>query len=204
MANTHLLLSAAGHIFTAQYINIPIRNAEMVVPIIANVRMAPRLRKKYFCEWNNQIAQMVKTTSMPVYIPVSASSRHRKWWAAKWCWKRSPDRKWPLDRSRFRPNRRLGRETCTRTSCLGWSFRWAASDCRGTERAIRKMGYNWSALWITVNHNESGGRVLLYVEPASGSTGKWRIAVLVPAYRMMAPTISPENNTKYCICLSSF
>lgn len=37
-----------GIIWTNPYIRAPIRNAESVVPIMANVRMAPRLRKKYF------------------------------------------------------------------------------------------------------------------------------------------------------------
>lgn len=46
--NVKLLLNAAGHNLTAPYIKTPIKNADMVVPMIANVRMAPRLRKKYF------------------------------------------------------------------------------------------------------------------------------------------------------------
>lgn len=46
-SHTHLLLSVAGHSLMAPYISSPIRNAEIVVPTMANVRMAPRLRKKY-------------------------------------------------------------------------------------------------------------------------------------------------------------
>lgn len=46
--NTNLLLKVAGHNLTAPYINAPIKNADIVVPIIAYVKIAPRLRKKYF------------------------------------------------------------------------------------------------------------------------------------------------------------
>lgn len=36
----------------ATYISEPMSKAEMVVPMIANVKMAPKLRKKYFCTPN--------------------------------------------------------------------------------------------------------------------------------------------------------
>lgn len=37
-----------GNIFTAAYINEPINSADIVVPIMAYVKIAPKLRKKYF------------------------------------------------------------------------------------------------------------------------------------------------------------
>lgn len=37
-----------GNIFTAAYINEPINSADIVVPTMANVKIAPKLRKKYF------------------------------------------------------------------------------------------------------------------------------------------------------------
>lgn len=40
--------SFPGKNWTAPYISEPIKSAEMVVPTIANVRIAPKLRKKYF------------------------------------------------------------------------------------------------------------------------------------------------------------
>lgn len=37
-----------GRNLMATYISDPMSNADMVVPIMANVRIAPKLRKKYF------------------------------------------------------------------------------------------------------------------------------------------------------------
>lgn len=42
-----------GNSLTAAYINEPISSAEMVVPTIAYVKMAPKFLKKYFC-WRNE------------------------------------------------------------------------------------------------------------------------------------------------------
>lgn len=46
--NVKLLLKYDGINFTQPYIMAPIRNADNVVPNIAKVKMAPKLRKKYF------------------------------------------------------------------------------------------------------------------------------------------------------------
>lgn len=50
--NVKLLLKYFGISFTQPYIRPPIRNADKVVPTMANVRIAPKLRKKYFCKCN--------------------------------------------------------------------------------------------------------------------------------------------------------
>jgi len=49
--NVKLLLKYFGISFTQPYMKPPIRKADKVVPTMANVRMAPRLRKKYFWEY---------------------------------------------------------------------------------------------------------------------------------------------------------
>lgn len=58
--NVKLLLRYDGIIFTQPYIMAPIRNADIVVPNMANVNIAPRLRKKYFCQ-NIKIHEKTRT-----------------------------------------------------------------------------------------------------------------------------------------------
>lgn len=46
--NVKLLLKYSGISFTQPYIIAPIRNDDNVVPNMANIKIAPKLRKKYF------------------------------------------------------------------------------------------------------------------------------------------------------------
>lgn len=45
-----------GRSFTAAYMSDPMSRDEIVVPIMANVRIAPRFRKKYFCKMEKRAA----------------------------------------------------------------------------------------------------------------------------------------------------
>lgn len=57
--------SFPGRNCTAPYMREPIRSADIDVPIIANVRIAPKFRKKYFCKDQSKSHinnEMVKAT----------------------------------------------------------------------------------------------------------------------------------------------
>lgn len=77
---TNLLLNFSGINFTEPYIKAPIKKAEMVVPIMANVKMAPKLRKKYFYK---SIVLDVSVFWFEYLLPVLMSIQHGKWWVAK-------------------------------------------------------------------------------------------------------------------------
>jgi len=80
--NVKLLLKYFGISFTQPYMKPPIRKADKVVPTMANVSMAPKLRKKYFCKSKIYLSKLfsIQLAAQWTYLFQAIARIKDNWW----------------------------------------------------------------------------------------------------------------------------